>query len=118
MCSGIVSSRRARPCLHPRNPQSLPSRATPVSEPQSVPPDETGASDHADGEKRMWSFVLGDHPSLVTKARQVLLREGQDCPEGNVLPLSLAVQGVRNQSPELLVVVLNPDPEQALTVLA
>jgi pilus assembly protein CpaE len=64
----------------------------------------------------MQAFIVGDHEATAGKVRQVLLREGQDCPPAHVLPLARAAEGLARGRPELLVVVLPPDPQQALAV--
>src|SRR5262249_55259797 len=60
----------------------------------------------------------GDHDAVVAQIRQVLLREGQDCPASNVVPLERAAERLTQIQPELVVLTLAPDPERALTVLA
>ena len=62
-------------------------------------------------------FIVSDFEPTTVKAREVLLREGWDCPAAHVLALDLAVQHLANARPEIIIVVLRPDTEYALQVL-
>lgn len=66
----------------------------------------------------MQAFLVSDHESLGAKVRQVLLRHGQDCPAAHLLSLDLATTHLTLARPDLVVIVLSPDPERALAVLA
>jgi pilus assembly protein CpaE len=65
----------------------------------------------------MQAFIVGDHEPLAGKVRQVLHHEGHDCPPGNLLPLTGAADRLAQVRPELLVVILSPDPERALAMV-
>lgn len=66
----------------------------------------------------MQVLLAGEHPGIVTEARGILLHEGLECPASNVVPLSGLVDVLAKVQPELLVVLLSPDPDAALEVLA
>jgi pilus assembly protein CpaE len=65
----------------------------------------------------MQAFIVNDHESIGSRVRQVLLFEGLNCPAAHVVPLDLAAARVAKGQPDLLVMVLGPDPERALTVM-
>jgi pilus assembly protein CpaE len=65
----------------------------------------------------MRAFVVSNLEALTVKVREILLREGWDCPAAHVLALDLAAQHLTNDRPDIVVVVLGPDPERALGVL-
>jgi pilus assembly protein CpaE len=65
----------------------------------------------------MGAFVVSDHEPATVKVREVLRREGQDCPFGNVVSLDQAAEFLAGSQPELVVVVLSPHPERTLAVL-
>src|SRR5262245_21240953 len=67
--------------------------------------------------KRMRVFIISDHEPTSAKVRQVLLREGLDCPAGHVVSLDLAAHHLAQHRPDLAVMVLPPDLEHALAVL-
>jgi pilus assembly protein CpaE len=66
----------------------------------------------------MRTFIVSDHDQSTRRVRGVLLREAVDCPQEHLLPLSVDMLRLRKQEPELIVLVLQPDPEEALTALA
>jgi pilus assembly protein CpaE len=68
----------------------------------------------------MKAFIASNHEPTTVKVRQLLLGEGQDCPAGHVVTLDLAANqlGHLQPAPDLLIVVLSPDTQRALTVLA
>jgi pilus assembly protein CpaE len=66
----------------------------------------------------MQVLLAGDHETIVAEVRRILLREGLECPASHVLGLDAMVQGLGKVHPELLVLVLSPDPDHALSVLA
>lgn len=65
----------------------------------------------------MHVVIASNLAALSTRLREVLLREGQTCATSDVVPLSRAPALVAEGSPDLVVVVLSPDPERALMVL-
>jgi pilus assembly protein CpaE len=66
----------------------------------------------------MQVLLAGDHETIVAEVRRVLLREGLECPAKNLLPLAAMVEGLGKIHPDLLVLVLSPDPDRALSVLS
>jgi pilus assembly protein CpaE len=64
------------------------------------------------------AFVVSDHEALATKVRYTLTNVGQDCPSSHVFALEVAANKLAQERPELVVIVLNPDVDRALTVLA
>jgi pilus assembly protein CpaE len=66
----------------------------------------------------MQAFVASDHERTSARIRQVLLREGYDCPAGNVRTLGLLGEPPTPAATDVLVVALSPDPERALAALA
>jgi pilus assembly protein CpaE len=65
----------------------------------------------------MQAFIVGNHQPLAALVRQVLVHEGHECLPGHMLPLAGAADRLSSAQPELLVVVLSPDPEQALAAV-
>jgi pilus assembly protein CpaE len=65
----------------------------------------------------MQALVVGDHEAMTAQIRQVLLREGQDCPVSHVVRLDSAAGRLEQVKIELAVVALSPDPERALAVV-
>src|SRR4051812_12963178 len=65
----------------------------------------------------MQCFLVSDHALIGSKVRQVLIREGLDCPAANIARLDFAAQRLVPAQPDLIVVVLSPDAEHALDVL-
>jgi pilus assembly protein CpaE len=65
----------------------------------------------------MRAFIVSDHEATTVKVRQALLAEGVDCPAAQVISPSLAANHLASAQPDLVVVVLLPDPERALAVL-
>ncbi|MEK6234274.1 MAG: hypothetical protein N2C14_06155, partial [Planctomycetales bacterium] len=63
----------------------------------------------------MHAFVVGDDQSICDRARKVFAAAGHDCPESHVVPLSQGVKAVA--ASDLVLVILEPDPERALDVL-
>jgi pilus assembly protein CpaE len=66
----------------------------------------------------MQVLLAGDHEAILTEVRRVLLREGLECPGSHVMPLSGMVEGLGKIHPDALLLVLSPDPDRALSVLA
>ena len=65
----------------------------------------------------MQALIAGDHEATTAQIRQVLLREGQDCPVSHVVRLDSAAGRLEQVKIELAVVALSPDPERALAVV-
>jgi pilus assembly protein CpaE len=66
----------------------------------------------------MQGFIVSDHEPTSVKVRQTLLREGAECSPGQVVSLDQAPRHLTQIKPDLLVVVLQPNAERALSVLA
>jgi pilus assembly protein CpaE len=62
-------------------------------------------------------FIVSDQAHVTTEVRNILLREGLSCPQGADLPLDLALAGFPGARPDLVVVVLSPNPERVLACL-
>src|SRR5262245_49124085 len=65
----------------------------------------------------MQAFIVSDNAPITVRVRGVLLHEGLDCPASNVLSLDIAVDRLANAQPDLIVLVMSPDPERAHAVL-
>jgi pilus assembly protein CpaE len=65
----------------------------------------------------MGAYVVSDHEPTTGQIREVLRREGQDCPLANVVSLGRAADFLAGAKPELVVVALSPDPDRTLAVL-
>src|SRR5262245_46100937 len=65
----------------------------------------------------MQAFIISDNASATIRIRTVLLHEGLDCPAANVLSLDLALDRLTSTQPELIVLVMSPDADRALSVL-
>jgi pilus assembly protein CpaE len=66
----------------------------------------------------MKASIVSDNERVTTLVRQILLREGHFCPPGTDLSLDMAVvQTPGPDQPDLLIVVLSPDPERVLACL-
>ncbi|HEV3163045.1 MAG TPA: AAA family ATPase [Isosphaeraceae bacterium] len=63
------------------------------------------------------AYVISDHEAIGSKVRQILCTTGQDCPASNALSLEVAVNRLSQARPDLVVLVLAPSQERALTVL-
>ena len=62
----------------------------------------------------MHAFVVGDHEPTAHDVRQVLLREGHDCPAENLHVGEFAADPIAQAKPDLIVVTLSPDPDGAV----
>jgi pilus assembly protein CpaE len=62
-------------------------------------------------------FIVSDHEPSSIKVREALLREGHDCPVAHVLSLDLARAQLTEVRPEMVVLVLSPDVQHALSAL-
>jgi pilus assembly protein CpaE len=65
----------------------------------------------------MKALLAGDQDAILAQIRQVLLRDGQDCPASHLVSLENAAERVAQIQPELVVVLLPQNPEQALNAL-
>jgi pilus assembly protein CpaE len=65
----------------------------------------------------MKALLAGNHEAILAQIRQVLLREGADCPATSVVRLDEAARSSAQLQPELTVVLLPEDPESAVTAL-
>ena len=59
-------------------------------------------------------FLASDNDSITLRIRELLLQEGINTPTSSVVPLDMAPLQVAKARPELIVVVLSPDPERAI----
>ncbi len=66
----------------------------------------------------MQALVAGEQEAIAARVRQVLLREGHDCPVSHVVRLGLAADRLAQLKIELAVVNLSPDPERGLAVVS
>ncbi|MBI1914725.1 MAG: AAA family ATPase [Planctomycetes bacterium] len=66
----------------------------------------------------MRACIVSDHEATTTQVREVLLREGLDCPVADLFSLDLAPDRLAQGHPELIIVILAPDPERALGVVS
>jgi pilus assembly protein CpaE len=62
----------------------------------------------------MRAVIISDSQSLGMNIRQQLLHHGLECQAGDMLSLDLAAEHFPNITPDLVVVVLSPEPERAL----
>ena len=65
----------------------------------------------------MRTFIVSDYEATTVKIREILLREGWDCPAANVLSPELAVQRLAKARADMVLAVLEPDRERASPVL-
>jgi pilus assembly protein CpaE len=65
----------------------------------------------------MQALIAGDHETTTAQIRQVLLREGLDCPVSHIVRIDRAIERLDQVKIELAVVVLSGDPERALAVV-
>jgi pilus assembly protein CpaE len=65
----------------------------------------------------MKALLAGDHDAMLAHIRQVLLRDGEDCPASHLVRLDQAVERVAQLQADLVVIVLPEDPERALAAL-
>src|SRR5262245_15742341 len=65
----------------------------------------------------MQSFIVSRYEPISTRVRQVLLREGHDCPAAHVVAPDLAANRLTHSRADLVVLVLSSDPERSLGVL-
>jgi pilus assembly protein CpaE len=64
----------------------------------------------------MQAVLASDHDAVTGRVRLALLRDGLDCPASAVVSLDLAAAQIV-RTPELIVVVLSPNPDRALAVI-
>jgi pilus assembly protein CpaE len=65
----------------------------------------------------MQAVLASDHDAITGRVRLALLRDGLDCPASGVVTVELAAAHIARTQPELVVVVLSPNPERALGVV-
>jgi pilus assembly protein CpaE len=65
----------------------------------------------------MRTVVASDDQTISNTAREVLLREGHECQIAPLVPIELLTNRLTKLQPEMLLVVLSPDPEPALAAL-
>jgi pilus assembly protein CpaE len=65
----------------------------------------------------MQTSIVSDHESISARVRQVLLFGGHECPASHMVPIDLAAQNLAQARPQLVVLVLSPDPDRALAML-
>jgi pilus assembly protein CpaE len=65
----------------------------------------------------MRSLVASDNELIAARIRQFLIRSGLDCPESHLVPLEHAADRVSRLVPALVVIVVQPDGERALSAL-
>jgi pilus assembly protein CpaE len=65
----------------------------------------------------MQVLLAGDRDSVVAEVRRVLLREGLECPASHVVGLGAMDDRLTKVKPDLLLLVLSPNPDLALSVL-
>jgi pilus assembly protein CpaE len=63
-------------------------------------------------------YIVSDHDPTSAQIRQIVLREGQDCPASHVVSLDQAIDKVPQGRPDLIILVLASAMERALKVLA
>src|SRR5262245_40542280 len=66
----------------------------------------------------MRAAIVSNHDLKARKARETLLHGGHDCPADSVFHLAEAVERLTQAPPELVLVCLASDTEQALTAIA
>jgi pilus assembly protein CpaE len=66
----------------------------------------------------MQAFIVSDNPALTVQVREILLREGHDCPATHVVSPGLLREQAGGLRAELAVIVLSPDPTTSLEALA
>jgi pilus assembly protein CpaE len=66
----------------------------------------------------MQAFIASDHEPTSVTIRRVLLRQGQECPAGNVMSLDRAANDLTASKTDLVVLVLSPNPDHGLSVLS
>ena len=66
----------------------------------------------------MRTYIVSDDEQNTRRVREVLLREAVDCPQEHMLPTSVDMVSLRKREPELIILVLQPNLEQALEMLA
>jgi pilus assembly protein CpaE len=65
----------------------------------------------------MRALIVSDNPPVSVQVREVLLREGHDCPAGQVVAPHRAADQAGGLRPEVAVVVLSPNVEPMLDCL-
>lgn len=65
----------------------------------------------------MGTFIASDHEPSTLRIRELLMRDGLNCPTSRVETLESAAGIVTNLRAELIVVVMAPDPERGMVAL-
>jgi pilus assembly protein CpaE len=65
----------------------------------------------------MRTFIISDSERFNTVAREVLLRQGYDCPAAYMVPIDHAAEQLAPAQPELVLLVLPGDVERGLAAL-
>ncbi|CAN5800997.1 hypothetical protein BH23PLA1_BH23PLA1_38640 [soil metagenome] len=65
----------------------------------------------------METYLIADNDALAARAREVILHKGIDLAAANVIGVDLAPVRLAGVTPDLVVIVLDPDPEHALAML-
>jgi len=65
----------------------------------------------------MQASIISDHETIGDRVRQVLLFGGHACPASHLVPVERAAQHLAQVNPQVVVLVLSPDPERALATL-
>jgi pilus assembly protein CpaE len=66
----------------------------------------------------MHAYIISNHEATTIKVREVLLQQAVNCPAAHVLSLDLAVAKLAGTRPDFIVLILSPDVELGLSVLA
>jgi pilus assembly protein CpaE len=66
----------------------------------------------------MRSFIVCNNDAIGTRIRQILVREGHDCPIAQVISPDLATNDLTCSRPDLVVLPLSAEPERALKLLS
>jgi pilus assembly protein CpaE len=61
--------------------------------------------------------IVTDDAQLAETARLLVVKDEFDCPVSNVFSLQAAVQSLGSEKPDLILVILEPDPDEALAVI-
>jgi pilus assembly protein CpaE len=65
----------------------------------------------------MQAYIVSNLSTATNSIREVLVREGHDCPANHLLSLEDAANRLAQSSPEMILVVLSPDADAALAAL-
>jgi pilus assembly protein CpaE len=62
-------------------------------------------------------FLISDGEAPSLRVREILRSHGEDVPASRVLPLDQAAGKLARESPDIVIVILPPDPERALLAM-